>query len=301
MSAYLQNKPYLLNNGVRNYYSRTNRPTQVRQTVVVSALTLHKRGSKAGDVQLEVQPSEQAVSAYLLKAIEAAAADCIEKRGVFTLAVPGGSVLKALAPLSRSQTLDFAKMRLVFVNHKCVSKDDVTATYKKAKALFIDATKMPHENVLIPQGTGSPEEIASDYETQIQQLADFLPMARTAAGVPRFDLLLLGMGSDGHVGSLYPNRLDNIDNADGRLVLSVQKSKPPASITLSLPVMNAARRVIIALTGAKKAASAKQALEEEVEYGAFPAQLVRPEGYKAVWLMDEAAASELSMYKEALN
>ena len=117
---------------------------------------------------------------------------------------------------------------------------------------------------------------------------------------PRFDLLLLGVGADGHVGSLYPKGEATLaDPAAAPWVQPVVKAKPPASITLSLGVMNAARSVVVCLTGGSKAAAAKLALETCVPRGDFPAQLVQPAAAPAVWLLDEAAAAQLSVMEAA--
>jgi len=290
--------------------------------------TFFKRNSAAGDVQIEVQPTESAVSKYITKAIETAAADAIEKRGVFTLAIPGGSVLKSLCALKQSSSLDFSKIRLFFVNHKCIPLDDPNSTYFKARKVFIDEM-MPNDgnnNIAVPlwDGTSTPTEVAADYERQLMNMADELSMARCKSGAPRFDLMLLGMGADGHIGSLYPLRPEVLvtrktaetankkggeggeqyisdsssDTGSGWLVLPVEKSNPPASITFSLPVMNAARRVILAVTGGSKSGAVKKALEEKVKPGEFPAQMLVPDGYRAIWLLDEAAASDLTLLKD---
>lgn len=194
--------------------------------------------------------------------------------------------------------------------------------------MFIDEMMPNNEgNIAIPlwaHGTFTPAEVAADYERQLMNMADELSMARCKSGAPRFDLMLLGMGADGHIGSLYPQRPEvlvtrktaeeaskkgggeqgnissstDIDIGRGWLVLPVEKSNPPASITFSLPVMNAARRVILAVSGGSKNGAVKKALEEKVKPGEFPAQMLLPDGYRAIWLLDEAAASDLTLLKD---
>ena len=114
-------------------------------------------------------------------------------------------------------------------------------------------------------------------------------------GLPVFDLMLLGMGSDGHIGSLYPNRPEIMAKNEDGWCLGVVKEKPPASITLTLPVINAAATKACAMTGrdkktgGTKAAAVAQAIEGNDPPGAFPAQGL--EG--AIWILDTLAAENL--------
>eukprot|EP00887_Chlorella_sp_A99_P008242 scaffold12.g8242.t1 len=252
--------------------------------------------SAAGNVVVEVVRNKAAAAAFLCGVVEAVAARAVAERGMFTLAVPGGSVLKALRGLAGSK-VPWDKTRLFFVNHKAVPADDAGASsYAKARALFLDAVGAPPGAAAGPGGSADAEAEAAAYEAALRRTADELGMERAPGpgAPPRFDLLLLGVGSDGHVGSLYPGGAATLD-ASGAWVLPVAKAKPPASFTLSLGVMNAARVVVVCLTGAGKAAAARTALETRVPAGDFPAQLVRPDLRPAVWLLDEAAAAQLAL------
>ena len=100
-----------------------------------------------------------------------------------------------------------------------------------------------------------------------------------------------GVGADGHVGSLYPGRSEALDTS-GALVLPVQKGSGPGSITLSLPVMSAAKSVVLCMSGASKADAVRLCLQEPQAAGAFPAQLVRCDG-GLTWLLDAGAAGKL--------
>jgi 6-phosphogluconolactonase len=105
---------------------------------------------------------------------------------------------------------------------------------------------------------------------------------------------LSGVGADGHVGSLYPGRPEPlVSGASAPSVLPVQKGSGPGSITLSLPVMNAARKVIMCMSGASKADAVRTCMETKVAPGEFPAQMVRCAG-GIVWMLDEGAASKLA-------
>jgi len=176
------------------------------------------------------------------------------------------------------------------VNHKCVPIDAENSTHGKARRLFLDSAVAAGCTVLAPSGGTDPASEAVAYEAR---LTTSPKLARSAtSGVPVFDLVLLGVGSDGHVGSLYPGRPEPLD-VSSALVLPVQKGSGPGSITLSLAVMNAARRVLLSATGAGKAEAVRTCLEDKHAAGAFPAAMVAC-GAGNSWVVDEAAAARLA-------
>jgi 6-phosphogluconolactonase len=231
-------------------------------------------------------PEDQA--AALCRHFEALAAESIRARGAFTVAVPGGSVLKMLGGLAGSTRVDWSRVVLAYANHKCVPLDADNATHFKARKLFLDAAT--GVTVLPPGGGADPVAEAAAYEASLRACER---LAFDAAGNACFDLMLLGVGADGHVGSLYPGR-GEVHVATGAQVLPVQKGSGPGSITLSLPVMNAARKVIMCMAGASKADAVRLCLEERVPAGEFPAQLVTCKMGGVAWLLDAGAASKLA-------
>ncbi|EFN58882.1 hypothetical protein CHLNCDRAFT_50406 [Chlorella variabilis] len=268
-------------------------PSRRRQRAAAAAGRYEAADTAAGSVVVEVCQDEAAVAQFLCDAVEAAAVAAVEQRGAFTLAIPGGSVLKALNGLAGRPAIPWDRVRLFFVNHKTVPNDDAGSSYAKARELFLDAAGAPPEAVVTLTGSDDAEAEAAAYGAALAAAAEAVGMERAPSGAPRFDMVLLGVGADGHVGSLYPG--GRATDASGAWVLAVTKAKPPASITLSLGVMNAARRVVVCLTGANKANAAKLALETPVPAGEFPAQLVQPDAAPAVWLLDEAAAAKLDL------
>lgn len=201
------------------------------------------------------------------------------------MAVPGGSVLNMLAGLS-SYRIDWTRCVLAYVNHKCLPLDDEKSTHAKARKLFINAS--PGLTVLAPGGGADAVEEAQAYA---DKLAAEPRLHKTNSGVPIFDLMLLGMGADGHVGSLYPGRPEVTGSAPS-CVLPVKKGSGPSSMTLSLETMNSSRGVVIAMTGASKAEAVQTALEVDHQPGEFPAAMVRCAG-GVTWLLDDGAAGKL--------
>ena len=226
-------------------------------------------------------------------AIEIQACACA---GHFALAIPGGSVLKMLAKSSPKWA---GQTTLAFVNHKAVPVDDESlSTLAKARKLFLSEWEALGCNVVPLDGSSDAEAEAAAYQSKLQSLAQGqLPRVNASAGeeLAVFDLMLIGVGDDGHIGSLYPDRPEVLDTT-GRWVLPVSK-KSPGSITLSLPLMLAARQVVVAACGVSdkypkgKSDAMARAIEEDVSPASFPAAALRA---RADWVLDVAAAGKLS-------
>jgi 6-phosphogluconolactonase len=240
---------------------------------------------------VQILPDAAAVGAAVREIVERAADAAIAERGHFALAIPGGSILKMLVG-SGSSAAWTSQTTLAYVNHKCVPMDDVDlATHAKASKLFL--SEWTGCNVILMDGTDDGPAEAASYEAKMKALsADILP--RNADGWPIFDLALIGVGDDGHIGSLYPNR-EEVLRADA-WVLPVAMKEPP-SITLSLPVMLAAKEVVVAACGVSdkypqgKSEGMRRAIVEPSETPqTFPASALRP---VATWVLDTAAASKL--------
>ena len=253
-------------------------------------------GTPASTVLATVPPSRVVVHAdaaavgdSVWECVEVAARAAIASRGHFALGIPGGSVLKMLqgAPSWASACT------LAYVNHKAVPMgDEKLATHAKAKKLFLDS--WDGVNAIIMNGSGDAAAEAAAYDAQLKALpASVLP--RDASGMPIFDMMLIGVGDDGHVGSLYPGREEVLDTS-GKWVLPVEM-KVPGSITLSLPVMANAKEVLIAACGVSekspqgKGAAAAKGIEGDITPSAFPAVGLRS---VATWHIDMAAGGALS-------
>lgn len=237
---------------------------------------------------VQILADAEAVGAEIRSILTKAAQEAISERGSFALAIPGGSILKMLVGTKGHWT---KSTTMAYVNHKCVPMDDADlATHAKAMKLFL--SEWEGCNTLIMDGTDDGAAEAAGYEAKLKALPDSV-LPRDANGLPVFDLALIGVGDDGHIGSLYPNR-DEVLETD-RWVLPVAMKSPP-SITLSLPLMTNAKQVVVAACGVSdkypqgKSAGMRRAVVEEETLQTFPASGLRP---VATWVMDEAAASKL--------
>ncbi|EEC45846.1 6-phosphogluconolactonase [Phaeodactylum tricornutum CCAP 1055/1] len=222
---------------------------------------------------VEILPDASAVGARIRAIVEDAAEQALAEKGSFALAIPGGSILQML----------------------CVPvTDSALATHAKACKLFLDDWKGCA--TIVMDGTEDGPAEAVSYESKIRALSpEILPVVD---GLPVFDLALIGVGDDGHIGSLYPGREEALVGCDGSWVLSVGMKQPP-SITLSLPVMKAAKQVVVAACGVSdkypqgKSDGMRRAIADENEtISTFPAVGLRD---VATWVLDQAAASKLGV------
>jgi 6-phosphogluconolactonase len=234
--------------------------------------------------QVVVLEDAAAVGMRIQQIVEQAAVDAIADKGHFWLAIPGGSILKMLVGSKGDWT---SATTIAYVNHKCVPMDDENlATHAKAMKLFMN--EWDGCNPIVLDGTDKGDEEAASYQAKLQDV----PV--DSNGLPCFDLALIGVGDDGHIGSLYPNRAEVLETKSW--VLPVAMKSPP-SITLSLPVMANAKQVVVAACGVsdkypqgKSDGMRRAIIAPEETPQTFPAVGLRQ---KATWIMDKAAASKL--------
>ena len=236
-----------------------------------------------------ISASKEDVGRELCSYVVRAAKRAMEERGKFYFAVAGGSLLDLLGGLEDyKDQVDFSKFFLVCVNHKCVSPDDPKSTVAKCKAKFCDSVGI--RDILMP--AAKPLE-GSNGEKE----AEFYENALRESGVPHFngypqlDLILLGLGADGHVGSCHP--MGPAVTERKKSVAASPKSGEPSSITLTIESMNASKQVAVIVCGGSKGKkeAVKRAFQRPMEYprGRFPAQLLK----SPIFFLDAEAAADL--------
>jgi 6-phosphogluconolactonase len=157
-----------------------------------------------------------------------------------------------------------------------------------ARETLLDHVPIPGEQIYRIQGEDLLSSAARDYENKLWRFFKF-----GRGEWPRFDLVLLGLGTDGHFASIFPGTRSVSDLSN--MVLAYQVPQLGAErITLALPVINHARHVLFLVAGQEKASALANALEGESRPSSYPAQAVRPVDGRLTWLIDQAAASELS-------
>jgi 6-phosphogluconolactonase len=245
-----------------------------------------------GEVDVTIYENDFAAANGLADLVAAASAAAVAARGHFVVALSGGSLIKALGALVGRTDVDFSRWWVVFVDERVVPLSSADSNYRAAHEELLRKVPVPSSHVLAIKEGLSPAHTAEHYAGRLLDLGeDVLP--RTAGGLPAIDLVLLGTGPDGHVASLFPNRKETA--ATSGWVLPVTDSpKPPAGrVTLTMPVLNAARHVAVVALDGGKAEVVHRALEVQALPGALPVQLVRPVSGKVTWVLDRPAAAAL--------
>jgi 6-phosphogluconolactonase len=220
------------------------------------------------------------------------ATDAVEQRGRFTIALSGGSTPKSLFNLLATNArtvLPWDRMFFFWGDERHVPPTDPDSNYRMAEEAMLSKIPVAAGNVFrIPAENPDAAAAADAYEQTLRKFFQLGP-----GEVPIFDLILLGMGPDAHTASLFPGSAGLQEQT--RLVIANWVDKLKTSrLTLTLPVLNAARCVAFLVSGTDKAAVLKTVLEEDAPAEQYPSKLIRPNNGKLIWLLDRAAASDLS-------
>jgi 6-phosphogluconolactonase len=210
-------------------------------------------------------------------------------RGRFTVALSGGSTPKSLyALLATIPNLPWDKTYFFFGDERHVPPDNPESNYRMANEALLSNIPVSAGNVFrVTAENPDASEAAAAYEQTLKEF--FKP---PAGSFPRFDLILLGMGPDGHTASLFPG--GKAMHEKSRWVVSdwVDKFKTDR-ITLTLPILNNAAAVMFLVSGGDKAGVLKEVLEGKQPGELYPSKLVRPSNGKLTWMVDQPAAAQL--------
>ncbi|MGC2273679.1 MAG: 6-phosphogluconolactonase [Candidatus Sulfotelmatobacter sp.] len=221
-----------------------------------------------------------------------AATDAVAQRGRFTIALSGGSTprnLYTLIAANASAGLPWAQMFFFWGDERHVPPSDAESNYRMAEETLLSKIPIPAGNVFrVPAENPDAAAAAEAYDQTLRKFFSPAP-----GEFPRFDLILLGMGPDGHTASLFPETAALREKSRFVVANWVEKFKT-SRITFTLPVLNAARCVAFLVSGADKAAALHEVLEGNGPPEKYPSKLVRPADGKLIWLVDRAAASQLS-------
>ena len=213
------------------------------------------------------------------------AAEAIAARGLFTVALAGGSTPCATYALLASDEfaaqVDWPRVHVFWGDERCVPIDHPDSNYGLAREALLDKIPILGDNVHRIRGELPPEQAAAIYQAELEAVL-------SASG--RLDLILLGMGTDGHIASLFPGTMA-LEERELAVVAVYVERLQAWRVTLTLPAINAARQVLFLVTGAAKAETLQAVLEGPE--GPFPAQRIHPTSGRLTWLVDTVAAGRL--------
>ncbi len=214
-----------------------------------------------------------AFAAHLVKLFEAT-----EKT---RMAVSGGSTPKVLFEILAKEyadTIDWSGVYIYWVDERCVPPYDEQSNYRMTREKLLDHIPIPMTNVFRIEGERQPEEEAKRYA---QLVSETVP---NDGGIPAFDLVLLGMGSDGHTASIFPHQIELL-RSENLYEVGIHPESGQRRVTMTGPVINTAKSIHFLVTGAGKSPVLQKILNSQDNYQSFPAAHV-PTAY---WWLDKAA------------
>jgi 6-phosphogluconolactonase len=275
-------------------------------------------------------PTAEALADAVARHIVACAADAISSTGRFTLALAGGSTPRAAysrlagresrvaSHESRGATIDWRRVHVVWGDERCVPPDDPRSNYRMAKEALLDRVPIPPEHIHRIRGEDEPQRAAADYEAMLRSLLAGHPLTAFGAGSERsegvrtprldeqrpsgpfaalrvtgLDLVLLGLGEDGHTASLFPGQ-PAVNETERWVMAAPAPTGDMWRVTLTPVILNAARNVTFVVSGASKSQRLAQVLEGPFNPDLLPAQTIRPHQGVLTWMVDHAAGAQLS-------
>ena len=215
-------------------------------------------------------------------------AQAILQRGRFFVALSGGNtpaeLYKLLAQSPYKEQVDWTHVHVFWGDERCVPIEDLENSYRQAYDVLLSRVLIPTENIHRVHSELEPAEAAKDYALILKQFAS------PPLDWPRFDLVLLGMGEDGHTASLFPGSEVNVSTPTMAVTAQYQ-DRPANRVTLTPLVFNSARRIIFLVSGASKSQTLANVLYGGYYPEQFPAQRIRPTDGELIWMVDKLAAS----------
>lgn len=223
-----------------------------------------------------------------------AAERAIAERGSAAIALSGGSTPRLMGEiLAQPPYRDLPLWERLWVfwgDERWVPLDHDESNAGVARRTFLDhVTVVPEQVHPMPTVDLTPDEAARAYEALIR---DVVPLGDD--GIPRFDLIFLGMGEDGHTASLFPGT-PAIHEADRLVVANYVPKLETTRLTMTPPLLNAGRKVVFLVSGTGKAERLAEVLEGPYQPDVLPSQIVRPSDGSLIWLTDRSAAAALSL------
>lgn len=214
----------------------------------------------------------------------------VEARGRSMVALSGGStplaLYRLLAKSPYSIDLPWRDVHFFWGDERCVAPEDTENSYHQAYEAWLNLVDIPERNIHRALGELGPEAAAKDYEFQLKGFAE--------AGFdwPRFDLVLLGLGSDGHTASLFPGSREDEDKAVIAVTANYQ-DRPANRVSLTPKVFNAARNIVFLAVGAEKAQALATTVSGPRDAVKYPAQRIKPTDGNLIWMIDQDASEFL--------
>ena len=217
--------------------------------------------------------------------------DRLEPDHYYTIALSGGStpdyIFRHISENYADKT-GWEKLLVFWGDERCVAADDTESNYRMAYESLLQNVPIPDANVFRIRGEADPAEEALQYSALV---TDMVPLYN---GIPQFDMMLLGLGDDGHTASIFPDRPDLFSTS--RLFdVAIQPGSGQKRITATGRLINNSSRVFYIVTGKKKSGIVSEIIEKKTGSDAYPASKIAPASGQVIWMLDSAAASILQI------
>lgn len=207
-----------------------------------------------------------------------------------TVALSGGTTPKSLFDYWSSLPegeIDWTKIKFFWGDERCVAPEDSESNFKMTKEHLFNNINIPKENIFRIKGENNPTDEAKRYG---ELLSSELEQQN---GTPVFDIVILGMGDDGHTASIFPHEIE-LWNNNNNCVTATHPVSGQIRVSITGKIINAAKNVVFLVTGKNKAEKVKEIIEQpEVAEKKYPAALVQPDSDNLYWFLDEAAAEKM--------
>jgi len=250
-------------------------------------------------VTYRISPTPAAVAQAAAQLFTESVVQAAEKRGRARVAISGGTTPKAMFALLADpaqpfvQKVPWDKLDLYWVDERCVPPTAADSNYRMTNEVLLSKVPLSPERVHRMEGELDPAAAAARYESTIRNT-----FRLEGAETPTFDLILLGMGDDGHTASLFPHT-EAINNLTDIVTANYVPQKDTWRITLTWPVINQGREVAFLIEGAAKAQVLHDVLLGPYQPDTYPSQIIRPASGQLTLLLDSAAASKLPVPEDS--
>lgn len=244
--------------------------------------------------EIRTHPSLEDLSRAAAEYICEIAERAIKERGIFTFVLSGGTtprlLYEELAREPYASRVDWQHTHLFWGDERCVPSDSPDSNFSLALQELISRVDVPPSNIhRIPATTGSAKAVAAEYEKTLREFFQATAAGDPSTSFPSFDLVLLGMGADGHTASLFPGDAALEERVSWVVAVEGSSAFPPVRrITLTFPVINEAKCVLFLVSGSNKLKVLQEILNNP-HTGTYPAAHVQPLG-KLLWFIDEGLA-----------
>ncbi len=238
---------------------------------------------------IHIHPTPALAGEAAARHVARLSAQAIAERGRFSVALSGGSLPKLIGPALTTEPLvlqiAWENWYVFWADERCVPHIHPDSNVRLAQEMLLEHVPVPSHQIFAVEADLSPADAASNYQTTLARV--FQP---SPEDLPHFDLILLGMGPDGHTASLFPGHALLTETRRWVVPIFDSPKPPPQRITFTLPLLNHARQVVFIATGDSKAAILPQVTSAS---STLPAGMIHPVDGTVAWFVDEAAAGNL--------